>query len=414
MKIIFFMEGYYLGGPDTFVINLINNWPVISDQLTLICNRKHTGLEWIESAITRPCTIIKHNMVIFTGFFELTKRKIDYIINFPLKLLGPILRYVFLTYNICALKRILLQENGDRLMIINGGYPGGDSCRAASITWGIFSKRPYSIHNFHGVVLKAGWHIILQEYLADVLVSRFTKAFVTVSRAAAESMSCRKGIYKRSKILYIYNGIEILNSAQKANSIGATKPEIDMPITNPLCLMLGAYHRHKNFDKGHYFLLQAFKKVVNQIPAAKLIICGYGSNKDMDKVRRLVLKFDIKQNVYLSGFRKDISSLLGRTDVLLISSQVFESFCLAGIEAMAHRVPVVATKVGALPEVVVDNEGGYCVEKDDVDSYADCIIKLLRDDNLRKKQGQKGFQRYKRLFTATRMAKEYARLIQNG
>ena len=47
----------------------------------------------------------------------------------------------------------LLQDEPDRLMVINGGYPGGDSCRAAGISWGIFSGKPHSIHNYHSMVV---------------------------------------------------------------------------------------------------------------------------------------------------------------------------------------------------------------------------------------------------------------------
>lgn len=415
MKIMFFMESYYCGGVDTFVINLINNWPDDSEKLILICNKNHSGIELIQNKIKRPCEIIKHRIVTFQQFFNKTQKvtMIERIVRFVLKMLSPILRYVFLAYNIFALRKVLLKNNPDQLMIINGGYPGGDSCRAASISWGLFSKKPLSIHNFHGVVVKPGWHIGLQEYLVDLLVSRFTKAFVTVSHAAAELMSLRNFIYKKCPISHIYSGLEILNNRQESNSVDP-KLEIGIPLASRLCLMLGNYNYNKNYNKGHHFLFQAFKKVVNQIPTAHLLICGHGSAKDINKIRRLASRLNVEGNIHLSSFREDILSLLKSSDVLLISAQAFESFGYAAIEAMAHRVPVITTRVGGLPEIVVDGQGGYCIEKDDVDSYADYIIKLLRDDNLAKEQGQEGFQRYRRFFTATRMAEEYTRLIHNN
>lgn len=415
MKITFFMEDYYLGGLDIFVINLINNWPDSSDFLTFICNNKHTGLDFIEVSIRRPCTIIRHNLLIFSGFFELTEKNnnINNFLTVILRLLSPVLKYVFLIYNILALKKILLQDKPDRLMIIHGGYPGGDSCRAASIAWGLFSKKPYSIHNFHGIVLRPKWHIKLQELLVDTLVSRFTKVFVTVSKTAANSMLSRDGISKKGKITYIYNGIEVMEDSQNKNGTDL-KTELGFLTTNPLCLMLGGYHRHKNFDKGHYFLFQVFKKITQAIPQAQLLVCGYGSPKSIERVRQLVLRFGLEHNVNLYGFRNDVSYLLRRADVLLISSQVFESFCLASIEAMAHHVPVVVTNVGAIPEIVLNGQGGYCFDKDDVDSYAGCVIKLLKDADLKKEQGQRGYQRYKEFFTASRMAREYAKIVHHG
>jgi len=412
MKILFFMEDYFCGGIDTFIINLINKWPVNSDELILICNNKHTGLSLLHESITRKCRIIAHNIIIFTGFFEKTrkKEKIDYIIEFLLKVFSPILRYCFLVYNVFALKKLLLKFNADQLLVVNNGYPSGDSCRAAAISWGLFSKKPFSIHNFHGIVLKPGFHNKIQEFVVDCLVSHFSRIFVTVSRAAAETMSCRRPIYSKNKIHYIHSGIEILNKEATPESI---KSELGIPIKSRLCLMLGAYHRSKNFDKGHDFLLRSFKKVVDQIPTAYLLICGFGSLENIKRIQRLVLEHQMNGNVKLSGFRNNVSTLFKYVDILLVASQAFESFCLATIEAMAHRVPVVATKVGAIPEIVINEQGGYCIDKDNTDSYAKHIINLLKDNNLRIEQGQKGFLRYKSLFTADNMANEYARMIYN-
>jgi len=415
MKIEIFMEDYFLGGVDTFVINLINNWPNPSDELILICNRKHSGLTLIREAITRPFTLVKHDMKIFTGFFEhpWEGRLINRIADLVLKVSSPVLRYVFFIYNIFNLRKILLEHNPDRLLVVNNGYPAGDSCRAATIAWGIFSKKPYSIHNFHGIVLKPGWHIALQEYFVDKFVSKFSSGFVSVSAACANSMSCRKEIYLRHQIKYIYNGIDFVQSSGAMNDLNI-RSELGIPSESKLCLMLGAYHYNKNFDKGHYFLFQAFKKVVKEIPSVHLLICGHGSSENIERIRRLASGFNLNGNIHLSGFRNDISPLLKNTDILLIASQVFESFGLVAVEAMACAVPVVATKVGAIPEVVINNEGGYCVAKDDVNNYADYIIKLLTDDGLRIEQGKKGLQRYNRFFTGERMAKEYAKLIYHG
>ena len=416
MKILIFMEDYFCGGVDTFVINLINNWSNDSDELFLICNSKHTGLKLIQESIKRPCKIITHKILIFTGFFEKTKNKdlVDSVILMLLKITSPILRYLLFIYNIFALKKVLLNFGADRLLIVNNGYPSGDSCRAATITWGLFSKKPLSIHNFHGLVLNAGLHIKLQEFIVDYFVSRFSSCFVAVSKAAAESMRCRKTIYKKNKIRFIFNGYEFLNNNDVFFNYENAKQELGLQSTDLLCLMLGAYHCNKYFNKGHYFLFKAFKKVIDQIPAAHLLVCGYGSNENIERVRRLALSFGIEKNIHLSGFRNNISSLLKHTDVLLISSQTFESFCFAGIEAMAHCVPVVATRVGAIPEIIVNDQGGYCVEKEDVDSFADNIIKLLSDINLRSKQGKLGYQRYKDFFTGARMSQEYVKLIHNG
>jgi radical SAM superfamily enzyme YgiQ (UPF0313 family) len=411
-KVLFFLESYYCGGVDTFTINLINNWPYENDEIILVCNRSHSGLKNIKDRIKRQCLFVENTSLIFTGFFNKIRKLtlFDFFSIFIFKVTSPVLRYVFLFFNIFYLKDLFQKLNPDRMMVINGGYPGGDSCRAASISWGLFFKKPLSIHNYHGVVAKPKIFNFFQEYLVDMFVSRYTSCFITVSKASAELMTRRKYIYNKNEIKFIHNGISM-----SINKKGEYDHRDNKSAENngPLCLMMGNYNYNKNFNKGHYFLLSAFKKIIDLIPDAKLLICGHGSPKDIDKVRKLVTEFNLSNNVVLSEFRSDINEILGKTDILLISAQVFESFGFASIEAMAHSVPIVSTDVGAIPEIVINGEGGYCVERNNVDLFANQIIKLLKNDNLRKEQGQKGFQRYEKLFKADRMAKEYADIVYN-
>ena len=405
------MESYCCGGVDTFVINLINNWPNAVDEFILLSNG-HDGLRVIKDSIHRSCLINQHQLKIFTSFFIKGegRKLIDEIRLAALKIFSFIVRYMYLIYNIVALKGLLLRNNPDRLIVISGGYPGGDSARAASIAWGLYSKKPHCMYVFFGLVSKPGWHIKLQESLIDILLAGLTSKFITDSMATAKTMSRRNFIYKiNNKVGFIHNGIEVSERQQKHQS--SIKTELGIPFSSKVCLMLGAYTYHKTYDKGHYFLMQVFKKVVAKIPSAHLLICGSGTTTEIDRVRRFVSEFKLQEHVHLFGFRKDVPSLLRQADLLLVASQAFESFGFTSIEAMSLGVPVIATKIGGIPEVVVDGQGGYCVDKNDVNAYADRVIQLLQDDNLREEQGGRARQRYQDYFTSERMAKEYARII---
>ena len=108
-----------------------------------------------------------------------------------------------------------------------------------------------------------------------------------------------------------------------------------------------------------------------------------------------------------------MATLIEAVDVLLVSSQAFESFGLAIVEAMARSTPVVATNVGGIPEVIGQDEGGYYVDADDVEGFAQRILSLLADDGLRGQIGNAGYKRYRNLFTVERMAREYAAIVRN-
>ena len=124
-------------------------------------------------------------------------------------------------------------------------------------------------------------------------------------------------------------------------------------------------------------------------------------------------EFALNDAVHLMDFRSDLSNLFANTDVLVVSSQSYESFGFTSVEAMAHKVPVVATNIGGIPEVVKNGEGGYCVDYRDTGAFAGAIVRLLKDEGLRREQGEKGFARYQKHFSAARMAGEYAELIRS-
>jgi len=402
LRILLFTEIFDCGGVDTFIVNLINHWPVKDDSFVIIANSNYPGLRVIEEKLTRPCEVIRHRVLIYSNVLSG-----NFLLKVARKIASPVLRYLLVAYNVLALRKLLLQTKADTLMVINGGYPGGDSCRAAAISWGMFSSKHGSVHNFHNIVQKAPWYSYLQELAVDWLVCRYTNQFVTVSNAAAVSMRLRPLIDNKKMTSFIHNGLEVIPDATKPEK--SIRDEIGISSTTPLCLMLGTYEPRK----GHYFLFRAFQKVLKSVPDAHLLICGYGFPHEIKQVSGFVRELQLQDHVHLMGFRKDISHLLTNSDVLVVASQSYESFGFTSVEAMAHRVPVVATDVGGIPEVVINGEGGYCISRNDADSYARHIVMLLKDASLRNEQGTRGFNRYRECFGAKTMSKKYSNLIHH-
>ncbi|MBI5485456.1 MAG: glycosyltransferase family 4 protein [Deltaproteobacteria bacterium] len=403
MKIGLFTEIYDCGGVDTFIVNLINHWPYQDDTFVLIANANYPGLDIVEQNVARPCEIIRHTVPTYRNVMtdESRNRSLDQL----RKLVSPLFRYLVMAFNVLEFRKLFRQTDPDRMMIINGGYPGGESCRAASIAWGLLRGKPLGIHNFHNLVEPSPWHVRVQDYLVDVVVARFTAFFVTVSRAAAESMALRPVIFSKKTTTYIHNGLNVM-PVQPVTEVNI-REEIGISPLTPLCLMLATYEPRK----GHHFLFQAFRKVLAEVPDAHLLICGFGFPHEIKLVRRYVSDFQLEKSVHLMDFRKDLSHLLDHADVLVVASQEYESFGFTSVEAMAHHVPVVATNIGGIPEVVADGEGGYCVDSRDPEEFARRIIRLLQDENLRTEQAERGYQRFRNCFTAERMSGRYADMI---
>ncbi len=129
-----------------------------------------------------------------------------------------------------------------------------------------------------------------------------------------------------------------------------------------------------------------FEKIAKQIPA-KLLLIGDGPEfaRTMEMVSRLHLQ---KQVVFLHQL-ENVQDVLGITDLFLLPSEM-ESFGLAALEAMSCEVPVVASDVGGLPEVVEHGVSGYLVPVGDTDKMSEYGIKILADEQLGKKMGYRG------------------------
>jgi glycosyltransferase involved in cell wall biosynthesis len=408
VKIAFLTENFHCGGLDTVLTSLVNNWPHAEDELTIVCNQSHPGCEIIQSNLSRPCRIIRHTLRLYPDV--VLKTKASLFLRSGRRLLSPVWKYLFFFYYVVALRSVLRQCDADRLMVVNGGHPGGDSCRAAVVAWALFEKsKPRAIYNFHNLAVTPRWFEKWQEALIDRLLAKSSGALIGVSRACAKAMDIRPALARSGRVSYIYNGISAVPGEQAGSNV-RIRTELGIPDGSPVCMMLATYEPRK----GHAFLLHAFQRVARELPDAHLVVCGYGYPEEIARVRDEVERLGLSRCVHLLGFRNDAAELLRNANVLLVASQEFESFGLTSVEAMAHRVPVVATRVGGIPEVVEDGDGGVCVAPDDVEGYARNIVRFLRDREDARSQGEKGYQRYRRMFTADRMAREYAQIVRRS
>lgn len=130
-----------------------------------------------------------------------------------------------------------------------------------------------------------------------------------------------------------------------------------------------------------------------------------GDGQEMAATRRLLRRAGVHRHVRLFGLRHDVEGILARADLLLVTSRS-ESFSLAALEAAASAVPVVATRVGGVPEVVVDGQTGILFDLDDVDAAVRASRRLLTDPALRATMGRAARTRAER-FSTERIVPRY-------
>ena len=153
-------------------------------------------------------------------------------------------------------------------------------------------------------------------------------------------------------------------------------------------------------QKGIPYALEAMRRIRVQFPQAHLVIAGDGEKAD--ELRRLASALGMADRVHWLGWRSDAADLMAAFDLLLAPS-LWEGFGLVLLEAMARRVPVIASHVGAIPEVIVHGESGILIEPRDVAALAQAMARLLDDRALRKYMGLLGAARLEERFSIERM-----------
>jgi len=409
VKIAVFMENNQFGGVDTFCATLLNNWPE-NDSFVLICNKTHPGHEQLRQSLS---SVSEFKIVDIPLSWVLSKR---WFSIFPIlfqRASQPLLRILLYPVQIREISKLFRNLNADALIVLNGGFPGGETSRIANIAWENVANKEqakHNIHNFHNFAVPPrrgfGWY----ENWLDRKLLASTSQLISVSRKCAQSLKVRATFRNFASVNYIYNGID----ESKAYKISSLQTDLRKSLRigdAPLCLILANYEPRK----GYSFLFEAFALVAKSLPDVHLVACGGGTDNERAAVESARNLLAPKANIHLLGFVHNGADLINQSDLLLISSQSFESFGLSAVEAMIRGIPVVATRCGGLPEALGnDGEAGYLVDIDDPISFSERILLLLRDSDLRYELGGRGKKRAHSLFTAVQMATKYEEVLKSG
>ncbi len=137
---------------------------------------------------------------------------------------------------------------------------------------------------------------------------------------------------------------------------------------------------------------------------AKLIMVGDGPERSAVYYRAEQL--DVKEHTTFVGKQANIADYLGIADVFLLPSEL-ESFGLAALEAQACEVPVIATRIGGIPEVINDGESGFLSDVGDVEKMSVDTLRLLRDEDLRRAFGERGRELAVQRYATSKIIPQY-------
>ena len=187
-------------------------------------------------------------------------------------------------------------------------------------------------------------------------VARRTRAVIAITEALARFTTERVGI-PREKVTVVHYGLDELPAAWSPN------PPLELPDDARVVLALGRLAP----QKGHDVAIRAFASVREAVPEAVLVILGEGPERE--RLEALGRELGLGDSLRLPGRAGDVAPWLRRAE-LLVHAARWEGFGLVLLEAMLASLPVVATNVSAIPEIVVDGETGLLVPPDDPQALA--------------------------------------------
>jgi glycosyltransferase involved in cell wall biosynthesis len=218
-------------------------------------------------------------------------------------------------------------------------------------------------------------------------VERRLAAHVAVSDATARTVE-KFDRLPAGSVRTIHNGIDVVDVRPVAKCTDG-----------PLIGAAARLHRAKGLD--------VLVRAMVQLPGASLAILGQGD--EQENLERLAAELGVDDRLHMLGWQERPQDHIATFDIFAMPSRV-EPFGLAIAEAMRAVLPVVASNVGGIPEVVADGETGILVPRDDVDALASALRRLLDDPNLRARMGEAGERRFAECFTLDRMVASYEAL----
>jgi len=239
------------------------------------------------------------------------------------------------------------------------------------------------------------WHVRL-----DRLCTRLSHSVIAVSQHTADHL-ISKELAPAEKVHVVLNGIDF-------ERVKLPGPDVRERVRRELAagnahLLLVVARLHS--EKGHTYLFRALPELKRRVDCPiLLLVAGTGTFEDIYQAE--VRSLGCENIVRFLGFRQDVAELMAAVDVVVLPS-VAEAFGLVLTEALYLGTPVVATRVGGIPEIVDDGVDGILVPPADSQALADAIAVLINDPARRLRMAGAGREKVLRRFRFEGMVRSY-------
>ncbi len=237
------------------------------------------------------------------------------------------------------------------------------------------------------------------EFLDHMVLKRLPRV-VAVSEGVAQSL--RRFGMREGRISMIGNGIEL-------DAFASAQPTLAQEYGKRDWLVVGMVGRLVP-AKGADYLLRAARELLQSFPETLFVFVGEGPERG--NLERLSRDLGMEANVVFAGQRQDMPGVYASLDLLVLPS-LTEGMPMTILEAMAARKPVVATRVGAVPRIVIPEQTGLLTTPGNIQELRDALARLLADAGLRRRLGEQGHALVQEQYSAESMARNYLHLYES-
>ncbi len=241
---------------------------------------------------------------------------------------------------------------------------------------------PVVVHTLHSCVFKypnLNWFEKRFFLILEKIAAKFCDKLIVISEPLKEEF-VKAGIAREDKLVTIYSGIEIEKFNLQLN-ISQKKQELGIPVNSFVVGIVGRLAK----GKGHEFVIRAIPLILREISDIVFVFVGDGPLRN--SLEDLSISLNIRNQVIFTGTRDDVPEVLQVLDIFCLAS-LYEGMGRVILEAQVAGKPVVATRIGGIPDIVCENKTAFLVKTADSGALAEAIIRLIKDDNLRKSMSE--------------------------
>lgn len=282
----------------------------------------------------------------------------------------------------------------------------GAIARAAALVVGE-ARPPLVVHTFHGHVLKGYFGRARTAFFRRVesVLASASDVLVAVSPEVRDEL-VELGVAPRRKFVVIPLGIPL------EERLGGPEAGLDLRHAYGIpehAFVVGWVGRMTGVKDTGALLRIAAALRARGIDA---VLCMVGDGPERERLEQLAHDLGIARSVYFAGYQVEVAPFYSLFDAFLLPS-VNEGTPVSAIEALASGTPVVATRVGGVPDVVRDGIDGFLVESGDLAGATDRLAALARQPSLRRRLGAAGRERVRARYSVDRLVRDVDRLYRS-